>query len=82
MGKILFGVLIVVIVWLLFFARRKFTIDQTANKNGNGNKPALKSERMVSCTRCGVNIPESEAAQDADGQFACRNASACGSAAK
>lgn len=78
MGKVLFGLLIVAIVWLLFFAKRK--TGRQSNADSNKQMPA--SERMVSCQRCGVNIPESEAKQVGDGSFTCKNVSACSSAAK
>ena len=82
MGKVLFGILIVVIVWLLFFAKRKLTDKHSAGQGPARGTPAAQSERMVSCVRCGVNIPESEATQDAAGKFTCGNAADCGHAPK
>ncbi len=78
MGKVLFGLLIVAIVWLLFFAKRKAGSQSIID--ANKHKPT--SERMVSCRRCGVNIPESESERAVDGSSTCKNVAACSSAPK
>lgn len=78
MGKVLFGVLIAAIVWLLFFAKRK--INQSSDDGATTAKPAVSSERMVACARCCINIPESEATKDPDGNFRCKNNADCNSA--
>ena len=78
MGKVLFGLLIVAIVWLLFFAKRK----AGGQSNTDANRRAPASERMVSCQRCGVNIPESEAEHAVDGSFTCKNVGTCNSTQK
>ncbi len=75
MGKVFFGLLIAAIVWLLFFAKRK--LNRPSDRGTNDAKPSTISERMVSCARCGVNIPESESTKDTSGNFCCKNNADC-----
>ena len=76
MGKILFGLLIAALVWVLFFTKRKITLKP--DKKERSTKDA--TEQIVTCTRCGVNIPQSEAKLADDGTYACSNAADCISA--
>jgi hypothetical protein len=65
MGKVLFVVLIALVVWLLFFAKRSLKIrrDQPGSLRGKQGAAHDAPERMVACLRCGVHIPASEAAE-------------------
>lgn len=86
MGKVLFGLLIAAIIWLLFFFKRKQKIG--AKKSAEINRTAAV-ESIVQCKICGVNIPESEAirvlvndanaatAANATPQWRCRDGSNC-----
>jgi hypothetical protein len=78
MGKVLFVVLIAVVVWLLFFAKRTLKI----RRDGDGAEAprGIASERMVECMRCGVHIPASEAAElvGARGKYTCVEPERCG----
>ncbi len=80
MGKVFFGLLIAVIVWLLFFAKRK--VGRSSDRGTTDAKPSAISERMVTCTRCGVNIPESESTKDPAGNYCCKNNVDCVSASR
>jgi hypothetical protein len=73
MGKVLFLVLIGVVVWLLFFAKRSMSIKRE-------KPPATLSERMLLCNRCGVHIPASEACAIAGttGKYSCADPERCG----
>jgi formylmethanofuran dehydrogenase subunit E len=78
MGKFIFGLLIAAIIWLLFFMKRKQrlsdknTVEPAASQQSNA---AL--EQIVTCSRCGVNIPQSEAILQANGKFLCANTAEC-----
>jgi len=79
MGKVIFGLLIAVIVWLLFFAKRKQKLQnkQTKSSTTSHATPSAELEQIVTCSRCGVNIPQSEAAQLTDSRFVCVNPAQC-----
>ncbi len=77
MGKVIFGILIAAIVWILFFAKRKINTDQSTTDQDGRVRQKQQPERMVSCARCGVNIPESEAEAGANGSYTCRNVNDC-----
>ena len=71
MGRVLFFVLLALVIWLLYrgVTRRK----------GEGELPPARStagEDMVSCARCGVNLPRSEAAMDG-ARYVCRDNPRC-----
>jgi hypothetical protein len=79
MGKVLFVILIGVVVWLLFFAKRTLKIRRDGD--GSGAPPrGISSERMVECMRCGVHIPASEAAElvGQRGKYTCVEPERCG----
>ncbi|MFN5029139.1 MAG: PP0621 family protein [Burkholderiales bacterium] len=76
MGKVLFFLLIGVIVWLLFFAKR---LGKGIRKN---DAPASRSgapEQMRQCSRCGVHLPISEACELAGqrGKYSCADPANC-----
>lgn len=79
MGKVIFGLLIAAIVWLLFFAKRKQRLHdkQTKSSTTARVKPSAELEQIVTCARCGVNIPQSEASQQTDNTFICVNPTQC-----
>ncbi len=78
MGKVLFVLLIGVVVWLLFFAKRTLMI----RRDGDAATPrrGIAPERMVECMRCGVHIPASEAAElvGQRGKYTCFEPERCG----
>ncbi|MFN7221699.1 MAG: PP0621 family protein [Burkholderiales bacterium] len=78
MGKVLFVLLIGVVVWLLFFAKRTLKI----RRDGDAAAPprGISPERMVECMRCGVHIPASEAAElvGQRGKYTCVEPERCG----
>jgi formylmethanofuran dehydrogenase subunit E len=57
-------------IWLLF---RGFLRSQTRDE---GPAPARDVEDMVACSRCGVNMPRSEAKEEG-GKFTCRDPESC-----
>ena len=74
MARILFLLVIVVVLYLLF---RRFFRSQT--KEAPKPPPSAtqaKGEDMVACARCGVNLPRSEAREDA-GRLICQNNPNC-----
>lgn len=78
MGKVIFGLLIAVIVWLLFFMKRKQRLsDKNADKSSTVKNSSATLEQIVTCSRCGVNIPQSEALLQTDGKFLCANTADC-----
>jgi hypothetical protein len=81
MGKVLFFVLIGVIVWLLFFARRGIgKIDEGKGKSEGKSAPWSNApEQMRQCARCGVHIPVSEACELAAqrGKYSCVDPDIC-----
>ena len=88
MGKVLFFVLIGVIVWLLFFAKRMGAgrrkgrdIDGRVNGSGDGAAPprSIAPEQMHQCSSCGVHLPMSEACALAGqrGKYSCADPDNC-----
>ncbi len=79
MGKVIFGLLIAAIVWLLFFAKRKQQLRDTQTKSDASSplRPSDKLEKIVVCSRCGVNIPQSEALKTIDNKIVCANPEQC-----
>jgi formylmethanofuran dehydrogenase subunit E len=57
-------------IWLLFkaFMRKQMKPPTDASRP--------ESEDMVACSRCGVNMPRSEA-REAGGKFTCRDPASC-----
>jgi uncharacterized protein len=71
MSRVLFFVLLAVVIWLLYrgVTRRGAERELPAARSATG-------EDMVSCARCGVNLPRSEAAQDG-ARYVCRDNPRC-----
>lgn len=63
MGKLLFLVLAIVVVWAVFKSYRKSV------RRGEP-PPAAAPEDMVRCTHCGVHLPRSES-HTSDEKFFC-----------
>jgi len=73
MGRVLFILLLALVIWALL---RNF-IRRQARAEGQG--PAARTpvgEDMVSCVRCGVNLPRSEARAEGT-LFVCRDNPRC-----
>jgi len=64
LGRIVFWILIGLLFWLLVKGLLK------ARKRSDHAPHAGNAEDMVSCVRCGVNLPRSEARLEA-GQYIC-----------
>jgi uncharacterized protein len=64
LGRIVFWILIGLLFWLLVKGLLK------SRKRADHAPHAGKAEDMVSCARCGVNLPRSEAHLEA-GQYIC-----------
>jgi uncharacterized protein len=72
LGRIIFLLIIVFLIWLVF---RGFFRAQTRRKAEAQANP-IKAEDMVACARCGVNLPRSEA-QPQGSAFICRDNPRC-----
>jgi hypothetical protein len=70
MARILLLLAIGFAIWLVF---RGFFRSQV----GDAPAPSRDAEDMVACSRCGVNMPRSEAKDAGGGKFTCRDPSAC-----
>jgi hypothetical protein len=79
MGKVVFFVLIGVIVWVLFFARRSIGKKSDSDDRGRRGGWMGQSEPMRQCARCGVHIPVSEACEIASqrGKYSCADPENC-----
>ena len=73
MARILLLLVIVFILYLLF---RRFFRSQTKDAAPPPSTTQNKGEDMVACTRCGVNLPRSEAREEA-GRLVCHNNPNC-----
>ena len=71
MARVLFLLFLAALIWLLFrgFFRRQA-------KGEAATARSTVTEDMVSCARCGVNLPRSEALMDA-GRYVCRDNPRC-----
>jgi uncharacterized protein len=67
-------VLILVIGFVIYLALRGLL--RTRARGGEPGAPAVKSEDMVACARCGVHLPRSEARAEA-GVFHCQDNPRC-----
>jgi hypothetical protein len=77
-AKFLMLILIAVLGWLFFFKKRKADGgDQVSHRpsQGLGNQND-KTERIVLCAVCGVNIPESESVTS-NGRTTCQDPATC-----
>jgi uncharacterized protein len=72
LGRILILILIALAIWWLF---RAFFRAQVG-KPGPPPATTAKGEDMVTCARCGVNLPRSEA-RDEQGRLVCQNNPHC-----
>ncbi|HUQ27269.1 MAG TPA: PP0621 family protein [Usitatibacter sp.] len=72
MGRIIFLLIIVFLIWLVF---RGFFRAQTRRK-ADAEMSSSKAEDMVACARCGVNLPRSEALPQGNA-FICRDNPKC-----
>ncbi len=79
MGKVVFFVLIGVIVWVLFFARRSIGKKSDSDAGGRRGPWFGQPEQMRQCARCGVHIPMSEACEIASqrGKYSCADPENC-----
>ena len=72
MGRIVFLLVIAFLVWLVF---RGFFRAQVRGGTEVAAR-TVKGEDMVACSRCGVNLPRSEA-ESKEGLFYCRDNPRC-----
>jgi uncharacterized protein len=73
MARILLLLVIAFFIYLLF---RGFLKSQLKNKDAPPPARSPRGEDMVSCSRCGVNLPRSEA-RDEGGKLVCQNNPQC-----
>ena len=73
MARILLLLIIAFLVYLLF---RGFFRSQTKDEPRVPEATTVKGEDMIACARCGVNLPRSEARDDA-GKLVCHNNPHC-----
>ena len=73
MGRLLFFVIVGIIIWLLW----KGSVRLTARPGAPGHaRNPTRGENMVTCARCGVNMPASEAREEG-GRLVCRDNPRC-----
>jgi len=72
LGRLLFFVLIALAIWLLWRGSVRLT------SRGSSQEPSrtVQGEDMVTCARCGVHLPRSEARLE-DGRLVCRDNPRC-----
>jgi len=65
--------LFVLVLAAIFWGRRLLNqLGQQGRKSGrSASAPADGSEKMLSCQRCGIHVPESEGVHRGDGFFCC-----------
>lgn len=73
MGRLLFIVIIVVLLYWLFTSYRRQLPKQ--------DEPPTKTQDMVSCAYCGIHLPKSES-RLADGKYYCCEAHSRGQSEK
>ena len=73
MARILLLLVIVFILYLLF---RRFFRSQAKDDAPPPAATGAKGEDMVACARCGVNLPRSDAREEA-GRLVCQNNPHC-----
>lgn len=74
MAKIIFLAVIALLVWLFFFKSKSPGKGDAISRDAERNQ--LGSEKIVLCSVCGVNIPESEAVTR-DGRTTCADPANC-----
>jgi uncharacterized protein len=72
-GRIVVLLIIAFLVWLVF---RGFFRAQVRGGQAPVQSRSVKGEDMVACSRCGVNLPRSEA-EAKEGVFFCRDNPRC-----
>jgi hypothetical protein len=77
MGKVIFGLIIAAIVWLLFFGKRRIAKKNADTSDSTATPKQIKAEKIVICDKCGVNIPESEAVSIGAGKYRCASNAQC-----
>ena len=73
MGRILFWLILAVLAWWFVKGVLRATRDREIDKK---ESKSLEGEDMVACSRCGVNMPRSEAREEG-GKFFCLNTAQC-----
>ena len=73
MARILLLLIIVFALYLLF---RGFFRSQVKDEPKAPEATSIEGEDMVACARCGVNLPRSEAREEA-GRLVCQNNPHC-----
>ncbi len=72
MGRLLFFLLIAYVVYLLV----RSSLRKREVRDAAASAQAARAEDMVSCARCGVHLPRSEA-QEENGRLVCRDNPRC-----
>ncbi len=75
-GRIIGGALIAIVSYFLVKKLRSMSGNSTERVQRNAEQARVVSKDLVTCTRCGVNIPASEAKRIGDG-FACSEGDQC-----
>jgi hypothetical protein len=75
-GRIIGGALIAIVSYFLVKKLRGMSDDSTGRVQRNAEQARVTSKDLVTCSRCGVNIPMSEAKQIEDG-YACSEGEQC-----
>jgi uncharacterized protein len=73
MGRVLILIVIGIALWWLF---RGFFRAQVRDAEDKPRAQSIEGEDMVRCARCGVNLPRSEARDEA-GKLVCANNPQC-----
>ena len=68
--------LLLVIVFILYLLLRRFFRSQTKDVPPPPATGQVQGEDMVACARCGVNLPRSDAREEA-GRLVCHNNPNC-----
>jgi len=72
-GRILCFIIVGIVIWLLWKGSVRLT--ERPGAPGTARNPG-RGEDMVSCARCGVNMPRSEASEEG-GRPVCRDNPRC-----
>lgn len=67
---------LLVIAFLIYWVIRGFMRAQGRDEDAPPQAASAKGEDMVACARCGVNLPRSEAREEA-GRLVCHNNPHC-----
>jgi uncharacterized protein len=69
-------ILLLIIVFALYLLFRGFFRSKVKDEAKPPQAASVKGEDMVACARCGVNLPRSEAREEA-GRLVCQNNPHC-----